>query len=191
MAANKQEVDRLLREGLDHYGADDVAAAVAVWNRVLELDPTNVDARDYIEAAGSDAAGDDSEPDAGHREASVLEEALALAAGGNLADAYALLEGGLAPRDLDLPALAVVELVRGRLLPAYRERFASGGAPRLAIAAGELSKFHLPAHASFLVSLCDGHTDVGELAEAAGMDEFDTLHNLKGLVDAGLVRLGS
>ena len=193
MAADRERIDELLREGLDHYGVDDVDAAVRAWQRVLELDPDNTDARDYIEAAGADSGGgaDGAEDaQAEGRDATLLEEALMLAAAGQLEDAYALLEGGLLGDDLDLPSLTVLELVRGRLLPSYRARFAKGGAPRLAVASSDVARFNLPPHAGFLVSLCDGRTDVGALSEAAGMDEFDTLRNLKGLVDAGLVSVG-
>ena len=52
MANSKlEEIDRLLREGLDHYGYDDVAAAILVWKGVLALDPGNVEAADYIKTA--------------------------------------------------------------------------------------------------------------------------------------------
>ncbi|MEZ4218795.1 MAG: hypothetical protein R3E88_20155 [Myxococcota bacterium] len=191
MAANRDEIDRLLREGLDLYGNDDVDGAVHAWKRVLELDAGNADARDYIEAAGAEPARGAADTAHDRRDATLLEEALALAAGGGLADAHALLEGGLRADDLDLESLAVLELVRARLLPAYRDRFATGGAPRLAVPAGDLARYHLPAQAAFLVSLCDGRTPLDDLAEAAGMDEFDVLHNLGGLVDSGLVSIAS
>ena len=42
------KVERLLREGLDHYGADEVGAAINCWEQVLELDPGNVEAVDYM-----------------------------------------------------------------------------------------------------------------------------------------------
>ena len=41
MEAKQQEIARLLRIGLDHYGKEDAAAAVGAWNAVLALDPGN------------------------------------------------------------------------------------------------------------------------------------------------------
>ena len=47
-------IARLLQEGLDHYGRNDVADAVRCWQQVLALAPDNLVARDYLEAAGAD-----------------------------------------------------------------------------------------------------------------------------------------
>lgn len=43
---------QLLDQGLDHYGRNDIEAAVQCWRRAVELDPSNQDALDYLDAAG-------------------------------------------------------------------------------------------------------------------------------------------
>jgi tetratricopeptide (TPR) repeat protein len=45
------EVARLLKRGLNHYGLGDIDAAIACWERVKDLDPENSAARDYLETA--------------------------------------------------------------------------------------------------------------------------------------------
>jgi tetratricopeptide (TPR) repeat protein len=47
----EQEVTRLLKRGLNHYGLGDVEAAIACWERARALDPENQAVRDYLETA--------------------------------------------------------------------------------------------------------------------------------------------
>jgi hypothetical protein len=46
-------VDELLAEGLDLYGQNRVADAVRCWHRVLEIEPGDARALEYLECAGS------------------------------------------------------------------------------------------------------------------------------------------
>ncbi len=58
--SNHAEIDRLLREGLNHYGTGDHAEAARSWRAVLEIDPDQREARDYLETAGMlDSEGSD------------------------------------------------------------------------------------------------------------------------------------
>jgi hypothetical protein len=52
-------------------------------------------------------------------------------------------------------------------------------------------KFNLPAQAGFMLSLIDGDTSVGDIVSLSGMDSFEALRVLNGLVDAGIVSLGA
>lgn len=47
-------IARLLQQGLDHYGRNEISEAVRCWKQVLTLAPDNAVARDYLEAAGID-----------------------------------------------------------------------------------------------------------------------------------------
>lgn len=44
--------EELVAQGLDHYGRNDVDAAVECWRRAVELDPSNQQAAEYLDAAG-------------------------------------------------------------------------------------------------------------------------------------------
>jgi len=187
--AHEEEIAQLLRRGLDHYGGDEVDAALRCWQRVLELDPANADATDYIEAAGREPArgAEAAASSLNERDRNLIDEALRLAAGGGLEDAYRLIEGAAGSGALDLETATVVELLRARLRAAYARVFDAAARPRLAKGPDAIARHALPEGASFLVSLCDGRNDVADLVASSGMDAFEALHNLKGLLDAGIV----
>jgi tetratricopeptide (TPR) repeat protein len=47
----RQEVTRLLKRGLNHYGLGDLEAAIGCWERAKALEPQNRAAHDYLETA--------------------------------------------------------------------------------------------------------------------------------------------
>ena len=47
--STRDTVDHLLREGLDYYAADEIGKAILTWRRVLEIDPNNTEAQDYLQ----------------------------------------------------------------------------------------------------------------------------------------------
>ena len=49
--AKRDELSKLLRRGLNHYGLGELEAAIAYWERVCNLDPDNEAARDYLTSA--------------------------------------------------------------------------------------------------------------------------------------------
>jgi tetratricopeptide (TPR) repeat protein len=49
--AKSDEVRRLLKRGLNHYGLGDLEAAIACWEHAQRLDPTSRAASDYLQAA--------------------------------------------------------------------------------------------------------------------------------------------
>ena len=46
---NLTEIDRLIEEGLAHYGQGNLDAALQSWERALGIDPTNAQANSYVE----------------------------------------------------------------------------------------------------------------------------------------------
>ena len=52
MSEDKQDqVATLLQQGLEHYGTGDVGKAFLAWGKVLDLDPGNEEALDYMRDA--------------------------------------------------------------------------------------------------------------------------------------------
>ncbi len=49
--ARREEVTRLLKRGLNHYGLGEIEAAIGCWQKARELDPENRAAADYLETA--------------------------------------------------------------------------------------------------------------------------------------------
>jgi tetratricopeptide (TPR) repeat protein len=54
--ATRDQVSRLLKRGLNHYGLGEIEKAVSCWEKVRELDPENSAARDYLESAYEELA---------------------------------------------------------------------------------------------------------------------------------------
>ena len=215
MAESKEDkTDRLMREGLNHYGMGAVREALRSWREVLRLDPDHAEARDFVATAEEAAhaatppprakppavdpevqdhaaaelaeSGDDAALDDLVKEGQRLVGKQELEAGLDLLEA-------VARRDpMRLEVHGHIEEVRGRLLKRYRDRMGDlGGVPRLSLGLSDVMKFNLPAHAGFMLSLIDGDTSIGDIVSLSGMDSFGALRVLNGLIDAGIVSLGS
>lgn len=179
-----ERVARLLAEGLEHFGEDRVERAIACWQRVLELDPAQQEARDYLESAGvSLAAAGDSR--------ARLVAALARADAGEAEQALALLLEATAAAPDDLEAQAALDLVRAGLYLRHRERMAESARPRLSVDPEQLMRLDLAPEAGFLLSLLDGRTRIEELLTVSGLDPFDVLHLLARLEQAGIVEIAA
>jgi len=72
------QIARLLQQGLEHYGRNEVLEAVRCWQEVLELEPHHPVARDYLESAGADAQAPQSARRAG-RDAEIIDFGVARA----------------------------------------------------------------------------------------------------------------
>lgn len=181
------EIDRLLTDGLDQYGAGEEILALESWRKVLELDPGNEHAKDFIATAtrpgGADVQADNSVQ-------LVMTESRRLMAKGDLESAYELLRGGIGDEGFCLELETLVELVRVRLLDFYQEQLGDLGAiPQPPPDPSTLTGYNLPKDAGFLLSLLDGSTSIRDLVTISGMDAFDALRTLVGLVRAGLVEV--
>lgn len=188
---NQAEIDRLLQEGLDHYGVDEVGNALRFWREALALDPDNAEAIDYIETA------DRREHHRGQKDiavGSVAQGAIALAreliASAQLDEALDLLRSTADPSQLSLELEATVELVRAVLLQNYRQSMGDGSlVPEVAADMNQISKLNLTPGAGFLLSLVDGEMTLDSLVAVSGMDSFEALRTTKSLIDAGVVRM--
>ena len=184
--SRSEQVARLLQEGLDHYGEGDVSEAERCWSEVLFLDPENGEARDYLDTIESQGEG--SPGTRAKRGPDLAEDALRLMREGHLEAALELFET-LLRRDADaLEVQSYLEMVRSKLLDRYRERVGGLEAvPNVRVSGAALMRFNLPATTGFLLSLVDGRTSVNDLISLSGLDPFDTLRALTGLLEAGVV----
>lgn len=191
-SADLDQTARLMKEGLDHYALGDAGRAIACWRQVLELDPEHADARDYLRAAEADC--DEAPPAPAPAaaplalEEGLLSEAVTLLRSGQLQEAVDLLVSVVRDDPEALDAHAYLDLARAQLVQVYRDRVGPGDQPlRVRVSAEEVMKYNLPARAGFLLSRIDSGTSVDELLAVSGMDPFDALGALAGLLDAGIV----
>jgi tetratricopeptide (TPR) repeat protein len=187
-----EKIRALLQEGLDHYGEGRVEEAERCWGEVLFLDSENVEARDYLQTLQDegDIPKGDATPPAGPGD--LVDDALSLMHEGHLEAALELFETVTRRESDRLDVQGYVDMVRSKLLTGYRERVGGMDAvPAVDMGGGDLMKYNLPATAGFLLSLVDGQTTVNDLVSLSGLDPFDALRTLTGLLDAGILRSGA
>lgn len=135
-------------------------------------------------------------PAAGASEESTAEalaqEAMRLFRDGDLEAALDLF-ATVALRDgSQVEAQNYVEMIRSQLLKSYRERVGQRDRPlRLCIDQAQVMKFNLPATAGFVLSLVDGSTSVDDLMSLSGLDAFETLRIVTGLMKSGILEVAS
>jgi tetratricopeptide (TPR) repeat protein len=191
LEGKRERIARLLREGLDHYGEGRSAEAARAWNEVLYLDPAHAEARDYLATLGNEAlpARRPPAPAAARAGGDLAEDALRLMREGNLEAALELLEAASRRDASRMDLQGYLEMLKSRLHDRYRERV--GGlrsVPKMHMRPDEVLRFNLPATAGFLLSLVDGQTSIEDLVSLSGLDAFEALRVLAGLLDAGIIR---
>jgi hypothetical protein len=183
-------IEELLREGLDFYGADEVGQAILLWERVLELDPENSEAKDYIHTADRRAVPRPKAPNASSSGGGVVADALERIRSEDYEGALGLLTSASPAESKSLEVQAMIELVRSALLARYRERVgALDSVPELHGDGADITKFNLPPDAGFVLSLVDGATSVADMISVSGMDPFDAFRILQGLLETEIVSI--
>lgn len=182
--ANEKKVSSLLQQGLELYGTGEVAEAFLLWNEVLEIDPGNEEALDYIRDA------DRRSKPRGERSAaagvSFVEDARRLLRGADEEAALELLVS--APAGGCLESEAMIELLRARLYRRYRSELGDlAQRPRMVGEGGDLRGRNLPTSAGFLLSMVDGMTTVADLVSVSGMDRFEALRSIYRMHEAGIL----
>jgi len=189
--SKEDEVARLLAEGLDHFGNDEIGLALQVWRGVFAIDPGNAEALDYIHTADrrdqrrlplsdqlSDTARRIIHEVRGMIERSDWEAALDLLRSNNEAEPAAL------------EYEATIEIMRSRLLRKYAARVGKlDSVPVLRGAEGDLTRYNLPPDAGFVLSLIDGTTRLADLISLSGMDAFEALRIVGHLLDAEILEM--
>ncbi len=186
-----EQVARLLRDGLDRYGDGEVTAAIQCWRQVLKLVPDHIEAVDYIRTADrrkrprlGGGAYD------GPATTSLLQDARGLMQSGDHCAALDLLRSAPEADVSGLEFEACIELARATLYRGYSGRFSDLlRMPALKVPVDDITKFNIPTDAGFLISIMDGMTSLEDLIAVSGMDAFEALHMLDGLLEAGIAEL--
>ena len=187
--SNEARIAGLLQQGLESYGTGDIAQAFLHWNEVLELDPGNEEALDYMRDA--DRRSKPRDRASSRNGKNLVDEARRLLRAENEEAALELLSSVPAGAGLECEAMA--ELLRARLFQRYRQELGDlSQVPRLVEDASvDLRSRNLPPSAGFLLSMIDGRTPLGDLVSVSGMDRFEALRSLHRMLEAGIVEWGS
>lgn len=186
-ASRAEQVSGLLQKGLELYGTGDVARAFLVWGEVLELDPGNAEALDYMRDADRRTRPRAAEGPA----RSLLDDARRLLHDQNAEAALELLASAPGGRSFEVEAM--VELLRSHLYGQYRAELGDlAVVPRLKAGGGaDLQSRNLPPSAGFLLSMVDGLTPLSDLVSVSGMDRFEALRSVCRMHAAGILEFSA
>jgi tetratricopeptide (TPR) repeat protein len=203
----KQDVTRLLKRGLNHYGLGELEAAIASWERALALDPENCAARDYLETAYEESAeseaktatsGEDATPrtfdapaelelDADEEPDTLVAEALQAYKSGRIEQAWDTMRQVAArdPERLDVQGyIAMLRSERARSFA--REVGDQGRVLRLKRTMREIMDLNLTPDEGFLLSQIDGSVSIEQLLNLSN-DRVRTLEVIAKFIREGLV----
>lgn len=185
--ADEERISRMLQTGLEHYGAGDVARAFLTWREVLDLDPGNAEALDYMRDADRRTRPRSGDAARG----TLVEEARRLLHAGSAEEALELLTS--APGNRSLEAEAMIELLRAHLYGHFRAELGDlSRVPRVkAGGAAGLQGRNLPPSAGFLLSMVDDMTPLGDLLLVSGMDRFEALRSVCRMREAGILEFAA
>jgi hypothetical protein len=183
--ASEKKVSSLLQQGLELYGTGDVARAFLLWSEVLELDPGNEEALDYMRDADRRAKPRGGTAAIGAP--SIMDDARRLLRSEDEEAALELLVN--APLANGLENEAMIELLRAKLFQRYRVELGDlSQVPRVvAVEKNDLESRNLPSNVGFLLSMIDGVTPLCDLVSVSGMDRFEALRSVWRMHQAGIV----
>jgi tetratricopeptide (TPR) repeat protein len=205
----KQDVTRLLKRGLNHYGLGELEAAIASWEKALALDPENCAARDYLETAYEESAeteakiatsGEDATPrtfdapgemdldlDGEDEPDTLVAEALQAYKSGRLEQAWDTMQQ-VASRDPErLDVQGYIAMLRSERARSFaREVGDQGRILRLKRTMREIMGLNLTPDEGFLLSQIDGSVSIEQLHNLSN-DRVRTLEVIAKFMREGLV----
>jgi len=183
--SDAQKIASLLQQGLEFYGTGDVGRAFMAWGEVLELEPGNEEALDYMRDADRRAKPRGGNADLG--QPTLVETARRLLQSGDAESAYELMSS--APTERTLEHEAMTELLRASLYGGYRAELGDlSQVPTVVSGKGtDVSGRNLPPNVGFLLSMIDGATSLADLISVSGMDRFESLRAISRMHAAGFI----
>jgi tetratricopeptide (TPR) repeat protein len=186
--ATIDRIAALLQQGLDHYGRNEFDEAVNCWQQVVELDPNQPDARDYLETAGVPCAP---EPRAELDFAETSGPAVAtpelekFLRERRYEDALKVLYSARAANPKDQALSRSIRLLRERIAVDYASRLVN--LDRVPVRGERISGTLLSSEERQVLSLVDGISSYGDIVAASPMGRLNTLRMLCGFLDSGLL----
>ena len=181
-----EKILHIFESGLDSFAQGDFVAAQKMWKKVLEADPGNELAMDYIRAIEEEVPFEDKKVI--YRE--LLEEAIGLIGKNQFDPAYELLQMILHENPEDGKAQKFLDTTKGLLLKDYLNEVGdTSSAVTMKKNMEEIMKINLTKESAYIISMIDGNSSVDELLALSGIDRFLFMRNLTMLLRNGIVTL--
>jgi len=201
-----KQVQKLLEQGLYHYGHGEIGMAVELWKQVLQLDPRNEVAREYLGIELGDSWSDKisdkaktpppgkmpvyepAKPKKTHRaEFSLAQQHLRA---GKPEAAFSLFSM-LAEQDPENSAyVSFVDLSKCALVRQFLRNAGSfDKAPVLKTSIYKMTELKLSEEQGFILSLINGETSIEDIVSLSPVPPFTTFSTLKYFLEKGLIAI--
>jgi len=199
-------VQKLLEQGLYHYGIGETNVAIELWRQVIGLDPKNEVAGEYLaielgpywqEKLNLKPAGTERVKPAVsalEKPAATLGPELELGRQHLLAgkpdQAFFLFVGLLEQEPDNSVYRAFLELSKAALFKAFISQVGGlGRIPLLAVSASKITDLRLNEEEGFMLSLINGEDSFGDILSLAPVPPFQAFYVLEKFMTLGLIRL--
>lgn len=172
------EIDALLEAGLKAYGSNDVDTAARCWRRVLELQPENAQAKDFLITAGFEPLGaptSAAKTDGADPRGELRGRVESLVKERKLEQALDELDRSRA-RFPDDPSISrSIRLLRDRLVVEYGKILGKlDDVPCIAVSRDVITKARPSSEELALLKLIDGIASLGDIVRGSQLGRFET-----------------
>jgi tetratricopeptide (TPR) repeat protein len=179
-----ENILHIFESGLDSFAQGDFVAAQKMWKKVLEFDPNNELAMDYIRSVEEEVPFEDKKV----IYKGLLDEAIRLIGKNQFDPAYELLQMILHDNPEDEKAQEFLDTTKGLLLKDYLSEIGDTGyVVKLKMSMDEIMKINLTTDSAYILSMIDGNLSIDELLTLSGIDRFIFMRNLAMLLRNGIV----
>ncbi|MCL4478568.1 MAG: hypothetical protein M1381_05640 [Deltaproteobacteria bacterium] len=189
---NSEDIKQLLDDGLAFYGVGKIEEAVDVWGKVIELDPGNQQAVDYINSAKEKDETKTINMDKKETEFTNIKYIRDLLKVQRFELAYDFLEH-LINKDYssNKQLLGYLSIAKAHLIKTYYDDL--GGlkvVPRLNTNDQEIIKYNLDKEDGYIISLIDGYFDIEEIVQLIEtIEQFDVMRRFHKLNKLGVIAI--
>lgn len=181
-----EEILHIFESGLDSFALGDFIAAQKLWKKVIEIDPENELAMDYIRSMEEEIPFEDKKL----ADKELLDEAIRLIGKNQLEPAYELLEMILKGNPDNKKAQKFLDTTKGLLLKDYVNEIGSTSSIiRLKKDMNEIMKINLTRESAFIIATIDGSLSVDELHALSNVDRFSFVRNLVMLLRNDIINI--
>ncbi len=187
-----EDIEKLLEDGLTLYGYGKTDDAIILWRKVLEIDPDNQKAIDYIQSAGYTGEQKAAEV---HRVTTKDAEFININYIRDLLKsrrfelAYEFLEH-LVEKDYssNRQIMAYISLVKAQLIKIYNEELYNfKKVPKLNIKEQDIVKYNLDKSDGYIISMIDGYSSMEEIMQTIStVDRFELMKRFYKLTKLGI-----
>lgn len=179
-----EKILHIFEAGLDSFAQGDFVHAQKLWKEILELDPANELAMDYIHSIEEEVPFEDKK--IMYKE--LLDEAIRLIGKNQCEPAYELLQMVIQNDPQNEKAQKFLDTTKGLLLKDYLIEIGDTSyIVNLKKSLQDIMKLNLTKESAYILSMVDGNLTIEELFTLTGLDRFIFMRNIAMLLRNDIV----